>query len=124
MKIPRKFEGYQPDVYPPTFAGIPSMSNEDWRCGQNSNPMLMSLEPGNPVLSKTEFKTWEIDSAPKTTMGVSPSPYSPRPSSPEPTEKANSRSSPSFNCIVFCNPSCLILQKHIVKQLCLNTKLS
>lgn len=92
MKIPRKFEGYQPDVYPPTFAGIPSMSNEDWRCGQNSNPMLMSLEPGNPVLSKTEFKTWEIDSAPKTTMGVSPSPYSPRPSSPEPT--AHTPSSP------------------------------
>ena len=39
--IPRKFEGYQPDVYPPTYAGIPALSNEEWREGQNSNPILM-----------------------------------------------------------------------------------
>ena len=39
--IPRKFEGYQPDVYPPTDAGIPALDNEQWRCGENSNPVLM-----------------------------------------------------------------------------------
>ena len=39
--VPRKFEGYQPDLYPPTFAGIPALSNEEWREGQNSNPLLM-----------------------------------------------------------------------------------
>lgn len=39
--VPRKFEGYQPDVYPPSYAGIPAMSNEEWRCGQNSFPVLM-----------------------------------------------------------------------------------
>ena len=43
---PRKFEGYQPDVYPPSFAGIPALSAEEWRQGQNSNPILMvSLFP-------------------------------------------------------------------------------
>ena len=39
--VPRKFEGYQPDVYPPSYAGIPALSNEEWREGQNSNPILM-----------------------------------------------------------------------------------
>ena len=39
--VPRKFEGYQPDVYPPTYAGIPALSNEEWRCGKNSFPILM-----------------------------------------------------------------------------------
>ena len=39
--VPRKFEGYQPDVYPPSFAGIPALSAEEWRQGQNSNPILM-----------------------------------------------------------------------------------
>ena len=44
--VPRKFEGYQPDVYPPSFAGIPALSAEEWRQGQNSNPILMvSLLP-------------------------------------------------------------------------------
>lgn len=39
--VPRKFEGYQPDVYPPTFAGIAALSDEEWRSGENSNPVLM-----------------------------------------------------------------------------------
>ena len=34
-------EGYQPDVYPPSYAGIPALDNEQWRCGENSNPILM-----------------------------------------------------------------------------------
>ena len=59
------------------------MSNEEWRCGQNSNPLLMSLEPGNPVLSKTEFKTWDI--------------VNPQPLSPEPT--GHTPSSPRSNYI-------------------------
>ena len=50
--VPRKFEGYQPDVYPPSFAGIPALSAEEWRQGQNSNPILMSLEPGVTFLTK------------------------------------------------------------------------
>ena len=39
--VPRKFEGYQADIYPPSFAGIPALSAEEWRQGQNSNPILM-----------------------------------------------------------------------------------
>ena len=52
--VPRKFEGYQPDLYPPTFAGIPALSNEEWREGQNSNPYLMSLEPGASEITKKD----------------------------------------------------------------------
>ena len=50
--VPRKFEGYQPDVYPPTYAGIPALTGEEWRQGQNSNPYLMSLEPGVTEITK------------------------------------------------------------------------
>ena len=50
--VPRKFEGYQPDVYPPSFAGIPALSAEEWRQGQNSNPILMvSLFPRFDVVA-------------------------------------------------------------------------
>mgnify|MGYP000187512828 CR=1 FL=1 len=52
--VPRKFEGYQPDLYPPTFAGIPALSGEEWREGQNSNPYLMSLEPGASEITKKD----------------------------------------------------------------------
>ena len=52
--VPRKFEGYQPDLYPPTFAVIPALSNEEWREGQNSNPYLMSLEPGASEITKKD----------------------------------------------------------------------
>ena len=47
--VPRKFEGYQPDVYPPSFAGIPALSAEEWRQGQNSNPILMVAGAGRYV---------------------------------------------------------------------------
>ena len=40
-QVPRKFEGYQPDVYPPTYAGIPALTNEEWRCSDSSNPIFM-----------------------------------------------------------------------------------
>ena len=50
--VPRKFEGYQPDIYPPSYAGIPALSTEEWREGQNSNPILMvPLVPRFDVVS-------------------------------------------------------------------------
>ncbi|KAK8827378.1 hypothetical protein WA538_003341 [Blastocystis sp. DL] len=70
--LPRKFEGYQPDVYPPTFAGVPALSNEEWRCGENKNPVLRSLEPGNPVLSTTEYHPIQIDATPAAQRAAAP----------------------------------------------------
>ena len=72
MQLPRKFEGYQPDVYPPTFAGIPALSNEEWRCGENKNPVLRSLEPGNPVLSTTTYHPRQIDATPAAQRAAAP----------------------------------------------------
>ena len=52
--VPRKFEGYHPDVYPPTYAGIPALTADEWREGKNSNPYLMSMDPNNSEIIKND----------------------------------------------------------------------
>lgn len=36
--VPRKFEGYQPDVYPPSYAGIPALSQRGVARGPEQQP--------------------------------------------------------------------------------------
>ena len=91
--VPRKFEGYQPDVYPPSYAGIPALSNEEWRCGENKNPVLRSLEPGNPVLSTTEYHPIQIDATPAVQRAAAPVARTPMAQSTQSATSATSATS-------------------------------
>jgi coronin-1B/1C/6 len=43
--VPRKSDAFQDDIYPDTFAGVPSMSADEWLEGADNAPALMSLRP-------------------------------------------------------------------------------
>lgn len=47
FKVPRRGAGavFQADIYPDTYAGVPSLSAEEWLAGQNKDPVLMSMDP-------------------------------------------------------------------------------
>lgn len=65
FRVPRKSDIFQEDLYPPTYAGEPSLSAEEWSSGQDAEPKTVSLGPGfvakekpisdfNPVAQKVE----------------------------------------------------------------------
>jgi len=47
--VPRKAGGdvFQKDIFPDAYAGVPSLSAQDWLSGQNKDPVLMSMDPKN-----------------------------------------------------------------------------
>ena len=45
--VPRKSEAFQEDIYPPTFAGKPACTAEQWFDGVDMEPIKMSLDPSN-----------------------------------------------------------------------------
>ncbi|BFZ14229.1 hypothetical protein BsWGS_17268 [Bradybaena similaris] len=51
MIVPRKAEGFQPDVFPPTASVIPSLTADEWTSGVNRGPILVDLQSG-AVLDK------------------------------------------------------------------------
>ena len=73
--VPRKFEGYHPDVYPPTYAGIPALTADEWREGKNSNPYLMSMDPNNSEIIKNDGEGMPMTAVvqPTVSSGISPS---------------------------------------------------
>jgi len=44
--VPRKSDAFQEDIFPDTFAGIPSHTADEWLAGSDQPPRLMSLAPG------------------------------------------------------------------------------
>lgn len=42
--VPRRAETFQEDIYPPAYAGEPSLTAEEWVSGKNSPPKVISLE--------------------------------------------------------------------------------
>ncbi|XP_064645556.1 serine/arginine repetitive matrix protein 2-like isoform X4 [Lineus longissimus] len=46
MRVPRKSEMFQEDIFPPTASSIPSLSAMEWINGQNRDPILVSLKDG------------------------------------------------------------------------------
>jgi len=46
FQVPRKADTFQKDIYPDTYAGVPSMSADEWLGGANTPPVLRSLAPG------------------------------------------------------------------------------
>jgi len=65
FRVPRKSDIFAEDLYPPTYAGEPSLSAEEWGSGSNAEPLTVNLGPGfvpkketstgfNPVAQKVE----------------------------------------------------------------------
>lgn len=46
FQVPRKADTFQKDIYPDTYAGVPSQSAADYASGGNAEPVLKSLAPG------------------------------------------------------------------------------
>lgn len=61
--VPRKGDIFQEDLYPPTFAGEPSLTADQFFAGKNGEPKLVSLAPGfvAPKQSESNFKTVAIE---------------------------------------------------------------
>jgi len=60
--VPRKGDIFQDDLYPPTFAGEPSLDGHEWLEGKNAPPKMTSLAPGfvAPKPKDTSFQTVQI----------------------------------------------------------------
>jgi len=46
FQVPRKADTFQKDIYPDTYAGVPSMSADEWLAGANNPIVVKSLQPG------------------------------------------------------------------------------
>ncbi|XP_074661176.1 coronin-6-like isoform X2 [Tubulanus polymorphus] len=46
MKVPRKSETFQEDIFPPTSGKTPSLTAQEWIHGHNRDPILISLKDG------------------------------------------------------------------------------
>jgi hypothetical protein len=51
FKIPRRGEQFASDLFPDTQGTTPSLSADEWLAGQNKDPILVSLKPGEGVIS-------------------------------------------------------------------------
>jgi len=57
FQVPRKSDLFQKDLYPDTYAGIPSVSSEEWLAGQSKPPKKISMKPGDKPASADAPKT-------------------------------------------------------------------
>jgi len=44
--VPRKSDAFQDDIFPDTYAGVPSLKADEWLGGESKPPVLVSLRPG------------------------------------------------------------------------------
>jgi len=51
FQVPRKSDLFQSDLYPDTYAGVPSMTAADWTSGENKPIIKRSMKPGSVVPS-------------------------------------------------------------------------
>jgi len=51
FQVPRKQEQFQSDLYPDTYAGVPSMTAEEYMSGQNKPVIKKSMKPGASVVA-------------------------------------------------------------------------
>jgi len=47
FQVPRKSDMFQKDLYPDSYAGIPSLSSDEWLGGTNKQPKKISMKPGD-----------------------------------------------------------------------------
>jgi len=46
LRVPRKATDFQEDIFQDTASPVPALSSDQWLAGQNANPKLMSVKPG------------------------------------------------------------------------------
>ena len=51
---------FQDDIYPPAYAGVPSMTAEEWLGGMNKDPVTVSFSPDGLVLNKAPEAKKEV----------------------------------------------------------------
>ncbi|GLE05962.1 hypothetical protein PINS_up015173 [Pythium insidiosum] len=81
--VPRKSDAFQDDIYPDTYAGVPSMSADDWLDGADNSPALMSLRPDmfgkitfdgkRARTSKTGSRVARVTRSPSSSASAAPS---------------------------------------------------
>jgi len=49
FSVPRKSDLFQKDLYPDTYAGVPSLTAAEYLSGKNADPKLISMKPGAEV---------------------------------------------------------------------------
>lgn len=66
--VPRKTSGsFEAELFPPTFAGVPSHTADQWLDGSNSAPMVKSLNPKDDGSAQAQDLDMKEYVAPKTT---------------------------------------------------------
>jgi coronin-1B/1C/6 len=46
FQVPRKSDLFQKDIFPDTYAGISALTAQEWLGGENKDPVLSSMKPG------------------------------------------------------------------------------
>ena len=47
FQVPRKADSFQKDIFPDAYAGVPSLTADEWFSGQNRAPVTRSMKPGD-----------------------------------------------------------------------------
>lgn len=55
FRVPRRVEGFQADLFPPTPGPVPALTAADWLAGQTADPKLVSLEHGFQSALRRDF---------------------------------------------------------------------
>jgi coronin-1B/1C/6 len=53
FQVPRKSDLFQKDLFPDTYAGVPSLSAAEYAAGKNADPKLQSMKPGSAPAAAT-----------------------------------------------------------------------
>lgn len=61
FKVPRKSDLFQDDIFPDTYAGVPSLTAEQWASGENADPKTVSLEPDDNEEKKKQEEIKQIN---------------------------------------------------------------
>jgi len=57
LKVPRKSDQFQADIFPDTVGDKPALTADKWFSGKSAKPLLISLEKGFTAATKKEFVT-------------------------------------------------------------------
>jgi coronin-1B/1C/6 len=55
FQVPRKSDLFQADIFPDTYAGVPSNNSADWLGGKDADPVMRSMKPGTEVNKDSGF---------------------------------------------------------------------
>jgi len=65
FQVPRKSDLFQKDLFPDTYAGVPSMEAKEYLSGDNQPPKLKSMKPGSTTTETVVVKTFSAKKSPQ-----------------------------------------------------------